>query len=501
MLSAVDLSGRPFHFIGIGGIGMSALAYILVQRKLSVSGSDVRATNITQKLQSLGAQVFWQQDAGNLDYFLTAADSPRAEETSAASPRTLPQVVCSTAIRPSNPEYKAALELDCPIFHRSDVLAALIEEAPQSIAVAGTHGKTTTSSLIGFLFVQAGLDPTIVIGGEVSAWQGNARVGQSPYLIAEADESDGSLVKFYPQIGVITNIELDHPDHYATLDEVVQIFEQFSQHCRQMVLCLDCKTIREKFAVEDTKGWITYGLSENSPADYTARSIKYGATQTSAVIYERGDRLGQLTLGLLGKHNLSNALAAVAVGRMAGIPFDVIAESLATFEGARRRFERRGEAHGICLIDDYAHHPSEICATLSSAKLQTTPDETGQTQYRRVVAVFQAHRYSRTRTFLSEFSQAFGEADCVVTTDIYSAGEPQPADMNGASVAAAIAEHHPQVVYQKTLEDVESYLKANLVPGDLVVFLGAGDLNQIIPDLLSQLEQSAPNAPTEVALR
>ncbi len=495
MLSAVDLSGRPFHFIGIGGIGMSALAYILVERELPVSGSDIRSTNITQKLQSLGAQVFWQQEAQNLNYFMQGS-----AEGLAAGSQALPQVICSTAIRPTNPEYKAALNLGCPIFHRSDVLAALIEEAPQSIAVAGTHGKTTTSSLIGFLFMQAGLDPTIVVGGEVSAWQGNARVGDSPYLIAEADESDGSLVKFHPQIGVITNIELDHPDHYATLAEVVQIFEQFSQHCRQMVLCLDCETIREKIAVDGANDWVTYGLSENSPADYTARSIKYGAAQTSAAIYERGNPLGQLTLGLLGKHNLSNALAAVAVGRMAAIPFNVIAESLATFEGARRRFEHRGEAHGICLIDDYAHHPSEICATLSSAKLQTTPDELGQTKYRRVVAVFQAHRYSRTRTFLGEFSRAFAEADCVVTTDIYSAGEPQPSDMSGASVAAAIAEHHPQVVYQKTLEDVKSYLKSHLVPGDLAIFLGAGDLNQIIPDLLSHLEQSVPN-PTEVAVR
>lgn len=505
MLSAVDLSGRPFHFIGIGGIGMSALAHILTQRKLPVSGSDVRATNITQKLQSLGAHIFWQQNAANLEYFL---DSPSAQAT--ISTGSLPQVVCSTAIQPTNPEYQAAVKLGCPIFHRSDVLAALISEAPQSIAVAGTHGKTTTSSLIGYLFFQANLDPTIVVGGEVSAWQGNARVGQSPYLVAEADESDGSLVKFHPQIGVVTNIELDHPDHYATLDEVVQIFEQFTRHCQQMVLCLDCETIRDRILAgtsgasvlgTDALSCITYSLDEKSPATYKAGAIKYGSTETTAVIYEKGDRLGQVSVSLLGQHNLSNALAAIAVGRMAGIPFDVIAKALSSFEGAQRRFEHRGEAQGICLIDDYAHHPSEIRATLSSAKLQTTPDELGRSKHQRVVAVFQPHRYSRTQTFLTDFSQAFGDADCVVATDIYSAGEAKPPDMSGASVAAAIAEHHPQLSYQETLLDVTDYLKAHLTSGDLVVFLGAGDLNRIIPDVLRHLQQSTPDLPTEVALR
>jgi UDP-N-acetylmuramate--alanine ligase len=499
MLSAVDLSGRPFHFIGIGGIGMSALAHVLTQRQLPISGSDVRATHITQKLQSQGVHIFWQQNAANLKYFLE--DSP-ALLSPVASP--LPQVVCSTAIRPSNPEYKAAVELGCPIFHRSDVLAALIAESPQSIAVAGTHGKTTTSSLIGYLFFQAELDPTIVIGGEVAAWEGNARVGQSSYLVAEADESDGSLVKFHPEIGVITNIELDHPDHYATLDEVVQIFEQFASHCRQMVFCLDCETIRDRILADASNApssCITYSLDVNSQATYKAGSIKYGSTETTAVIYERGDRLGQVSVSLLGQHNLSNALAAIAVGRMAGISFKVIAAALSSFEGAQRRFEHRGEAQGICLIDDYAHHPSEIRATLSAAKLQTTPDEQGQAKYQRVVAVFQPHRYSRTKTFLTEFSQAFGDADCVVATDIYSAGEPKPPDMSGASVAAAIAEHHPQLSYQETLLDVTDYLKTYLTSGDLVVFLGAGDLNRVIPDVLNHFQQPTPDLSAEVALR
>lgn len=214
MLASVDLSGRPFHFIGIGGIGMSALAHILAKRKLPVSGSDLRASHITQQLEALGAQIFWRQEAANLEAFCQPEGNGQS----------LPQVICSTAIQPTNLEYLAAVGLGCPIFHRSDLLASLMKEY-QSIAVAGTHGKTTTSSLIGYLLLQAQLDPTIVVGGEVKAWAGNARVGEGPYLVAEADESDGSLIKFTPQIGVITNIELDHPDHYNSLEEVVETFQ------------------------------------------------------------------------------------------------------------------------------------------------------------------------------------------------------------------------------------------------------------------------------------
>ncbi len=510
MLNAVDLGGRPFHFIGIGGIGMSAIAHILTKRQLPVSGSDLRDTNITQKLQILGAQVFRQQTAKNLDYF---RQSRRIESTAASSPITdpviktvkLPQVICSTAIQRNNPEYQAAIHLGCPIFHRSDVLAALINESPKSVAVGGTHGKTTTSSLIGYVLVQAGLDPTIVVGGEVAAWEGNARVGQSPYLIAEADESDGSLVKFHSHIGVITNIELDHPDHYATLDEVVQIFQAFVDHSQHVVLCIDCETTRNCIIPHPSEGSsTTYSLNSALNADYTADAIVYGSTHTAADIYEKGQLLGRLRFGLLGCHNLSNALAAIAVGRLLGIPFEAIAAALLTFEGARRRFENRGEASGICLIDDYAHHPSEIRATLSSAKLRTAAGQDGSpADYKRVVAVFQPHRYSRTLTFLEEFSQAFSDADCVIATDVYSAGEPKPPGMDGGGVAAAIAEHHGTVSYQETLTDVATHLKSTLKPGDLVVFLGAGDLNRIIPEVLSHFQQQSSPIPdrAEVALR
>ncbi len=509
MLNSVDFSGRPFHFIGIGGIGMSALAYVVARRKLPVSGSDIRLSHITERLQDLGAHIFWSQEASNLEFFQshdpadgetlpavasylgTSAALPTAENSRTRSAKLkhrsnslLPQVICSTAINPANAEYRAALDLGCPIFHRSDLLAALIQDY-QSIAVAGTHGKTTTSSMVGYVLLQAGLDPTIVVGGEVKAWEGNARVGQGPYLVAEADESDGSLVKLAPAIGVVTNIELDHPDHYANLDEVVQTFQTFAQRCQTLIGCIDCTTVRDQL-----QPGISYSLDRNSGADYTVDQIEYRPEGSTARVWERGQVLGQLKLKLLGQHNLSNALAAVAVGRLLNLEFAAIAAAIATFEGARRRFEYRGEYNGILFVDDYAHHPSEIQATLTAARLQAALRETP----RRVVAIFQPHRYSRTLTFLPEFAQSFGHADLVLLSDIYSAGEPKPDHISGQQVADEIAAHHPQVHYQPTLPEISQFLNQTLRPGDLALFLGAGNLNQVIPEAMAyqqQLEQGS----------
>ncbi|WP_299411314.1 UDP-N-acetylmuramate--L-alanine ligase [Acaryochloris sp. IP29b_bin.148] len=487
MQSAVDLSGRSIHFIGIGGIGMSALAHILLKRQLPVSGSDLRTNHITQQLESLGAQIFQQQTAENIEQLIQGAAAP-------------PQVICSTAIHEDNPEYQAALQRGCPIFHRSDVLAALIQEFSQSIAIAGTHGKTTTSSLVGYLLFKASLDPTIIVGGEVAAWGGNARTGDSAYLVAEADESDGSLVKFQPHIGVITNIELDHPDHYSSLDQVVDIFQQFVDHCHTLIVSIDCPTVVERFWRPAHRSMITYSLQSGASADYTVQDIDYSGRGTTVQVVERGDCLGTLDLPLLGKHNLSNALAAVAIGRYVGLEFSQIANILSTFSGAKRRFEIYGEAQGICCIDDYAHHPSEIQVTLASAKLQA---ETAAAQYAqsRVVAVFQPHRYSRATTFLTEFSQSFSDADLVVVTDIYSAGEVNPGTIDGQGVMDAIAAHHANVTFQPTLANVVDFLQTHLQSGDVVLFLGAGDLNRIIPEVLAHYQSSAPHPSAEVVLQ
>ncbi|BAY38355.1 UDP-N-acetylmuramate--L-alanine ligase [Nostoc sp. NIES-2111] len=478
MSNSVDFAGRPFHFIGIGGIGMSALAYVLAKRQLPVSGSDLRPNHITRKLESIGAHIFSRQEASNIEFFGTKVESKEVElnsqEMFPGGNTTLPQVICSTAINSNNLEYQAALKLGCPIFHRSDVLAALIAEY-RSIAVAGTHGKTTTSSMIGYMLLAAGLDPTIIVGGEVNAWEGNARIGQSPYLVAEADESDGSLVKHSPEIGIITNIELDHPDHYDTLEEVVDIFQTFAKGCKVLIGSIDCATVRDRL-----KPTITYSLHQDTEADYTVTNIDYRADGTTALVWEKGKALGVLNLKLLSRHNLSNALAAVAVGRHLGLEFGEIAKGIASFEGARRRFEFRGEVDGITFIDDYAHHPSEIRATLAAARLQARPGQ-------RVVAIFQPHRYSRTLTFLEEFADSFGHADLVVLTDIYSAGEPNLGQISGEKLAEEIAQQHPQVVYQPTISTVCEYLIKTLRPGDLALFLGAGNLNQAIPEIITTL--------------
>ncbi len=500
MVKTVDFSGRPFHFIGIGGIGMSALAYVLAKRQLPVSGSDLRSTHITERLQGVGAHIFSRQEATNLELFSSSPEQILETVSVAANGngssyrngkgttvresnlvpfhKTLPQVICSTAIGHNNSEYAAAKEKGCPIFHRSDVLAALIRDY-QSIAVAGTHGKTTTSSLIGYMLLQAGVDPTIIVGGEVSAWEGNARIGaKGGYLVAEADESDGSLTKHYPNIGIVTNIELDHPDHYQTLDDVVKTFQIFETQCDIVIGCLDCETV----ATELTPA-ITYSLDSNKGADYTVKNLSSDHNGTTAQVWEKGHYLGEMRLTIPGDHNVSNALAAIAVGRKLGLEFSVIADALFTFEGAKRRFENRGHCNGVTFIDDYAHHPSEISATLSAARSKVDGNNIS-----RVVAIFQPHRYSRTATFLKEFSACFNHADLVILTDIYSAGEVNLHNISGQDLAIAVQDNHAQVIYEPSLNTLNSALPTLLQPGDLVLFLGAGNLNQIIPQVISQYQ-------------
>jgi UDP-N-acetylmuramate--alanine ligase len=457
MLNPVDFSGRPFHFVGIGGIGMSAIAYILAKQGFTVSGSDLSSNRITQKLQDLGVKIFQGHHADNIDL------------------ANAPQVVCSTAINQQNPEFQVALANSLPILHRSDLLAALIEQF-QAISVAGTHGKTTTSSLVGFLLLKGGIDPSIIIGGEVSAWQGNARLGNGKYLVAEADESDGTLVKFLSHIGIITNIELDHPDHYHNLEQVIEIFQTFAKRCEVVVGSIDCPTVKEHIRLD-----ITYSLSDPL-ADYTVTDVQYNPSDTQALVIERGKPLGLISLGLLGKHNLSNALAAIAVARYVGVEWNAIADALPDFVGASRRFEIKGVQNRITFVDDYAHHPSEIIATLASARQQNTTS--------RVVAIFQPHRYSRTHRFLSEFSHSFTDADMVIVTDIYAASEPNDGKITGSQVAEAIASVRDQVHYLPTLKDVQAFLVENLQSGDLAVFLGAGNLNQAIAPTMKEIEES-----------
>ncbi len=467
MADGIDLSGQGFHFIGVGGIGMSALAYVLASRGLPVSGSDLRAGRITDRLTRVGVKLLYDQSGVALESVLQQ------------QPRPL-QVVYSSAIQADNPEYRVALAAACPLFHRSQLLAALLK-AHQGIAVAGTHGKTTTSSLIAQVLLEAGLDPTIVVGGEVDAWGGNARVGAwGGFLVAEADESDGTLVNLPAALGVITNIELDHPDHYRDLSQVVETFRSFAAACGLTVACLDCPTVRQHLNPQ-----ITYSLDPQMGADYTVDQIHYGPQGTRARVWERGRGLGEINLSLLGPHNLSNALAAVAVGRKLGLEFATLREGIGEFRGAHRRFELRGEYHGIRFIDDYAHHPREVQVTLRSARIQVQAGV-----YRRVIAIFQPHRYSRTRVFLEDFARSFEDADLVVISDIYSAGEVNHSSLQGHQVAAACSRYHSAVYYQPSLQSVVAFLQETLLPGDITLFLGAGNLNQVIPQVMAFYEQT-----------
>ncbi|MBX2866277.1 MAG: UDP-N-acetylmuramate--L-alanine ligase, partial [Leptolyngbyaceae cyanobacterium MAG.088] len=311
--------------------------------------------------------------------------------------------------------------------------------------------------------------------------------------VAEADESDGSLVKLSAAIGVITNIELDHPDHYSTLDEVVDIFKHFAQQCEIVIGSADCNTV-----LNQIQPAITYSLRPESGADYIAKNICETAQGTTAEIWEQGQRLGELHLAILGRHNLSNALAAIAIARKLGVGFEAIAKIMATFEGAKRRFDHRGFHNNILFVDDYAHHPSEIKVTLAAAKVKSTEILEGIGQ-RRVVALFQPHRYSRITTLLQEFSTAFTDADQVIVTDIYSAGEKNASGITGEGVTSTIGEHHAQVSYAPTLDAVKTKLASLLQPGDLVIFLTAGNLNQIIPDVMDyQIKQAEKAALTSV---
>ncbi len=459
-MNTVDFKGRPFHFLGIGGIGMSALAYILAKRQIPVSGSDLKKSHITERLESLNVRVFKEQTAHNLT-LLTQEQN------------FVPQVVVSTAISRENEEYQAALASNCPIYHRSDILAALIKDY-HSIAVAGTHGKTTTSSLISHVLLQAGIDPTVIIGGEIEGIAGNAYLGKSQYMVAEADESDGSLVKHCPKIGIITNIELDHPDHYDNLGQVVDIFRTFVDNSETLIGCVDCDTVRQSFKPD-----ITYSLNPASHADYLAQNIRYHGKGSQADIWENGQKLGTIELKLLGDHNISNALAAIAVARQLGLDFNLIAQGMTTFTGAKRRFEWRGESHGVTFIDDYAHHPTELEVTLASARQKLQNSE-----FSRIIAIFQPHRYTRTTAFLAEFATAFKDADLVVITDIYGASESNPHQLSGQVVADAIRENHEKVYYQPSLSELPEFLAEILETGDLTLFLGAGNLNQKIPETI-----------------
>ena len=450
------------HFIGIGGAGMSALAYVLIKRGYDVSGSDLNAGHMSAHLAEEGAMVYMGHDACQVD----DADA----------------VVVSTAIHANNPELVAAKAKGLPVLHRSDVLAALLNNA-KGVAVAGAHGKTTTSAMISCIAAESGIDHTIVIGGEVTSLGGNARNGAGPYVVAEADESDGSFLKFYPHLAVVTNIEDDHLDHYGTEENIYKAFKQFLGNITEggkAILCADNAKVR-RLAQETDKTVLTYGI-EGEDADFVAKNITYGVNGTTYDLYCHNELLTQVHLIVPGRHNVLNSMGAFVAAREMGIAMEKILASLAKFGGAKRRFETKGKIEGVWIVDDYAHHPTEIGVTLKAAR---------QTQPKRLLCVFQPHRYTRTQLLFDEFCASFVGCDELIIVDIYAAGEDPIEGVSSAKLAEGIhAATGQKVQYIPRLAKAEEYLQAQAQAGDLIMTIGAGDVFKIGEELVRELERN-----------
>jgi len=477
---------QPLHFIGVGGIGMSALAAILASRGYRVSGSDLRDNAVTAALAKAGVRIFHEQTAATI----SAIAGPAGADATTAG---LPLVVLSSAVPASNPEVQEARRLGFPLCHRSDVLAALIAGQP-SIAVAGSHGKTTTSTLVATLLEATGHDPTAVIGGIVPAFGSNGRHGDGRLLVAEADESDGSLVKFAAELGVITNLELDHTDHYPDLAALVATLQRFAAGCRRLLANRDCPILRESFAADS---W--WSTERADGVAFAAIASEERGDGTRADFFENGELVGSFELPLPGRHNLSNATAAMAACRLEGVPFAALKEAVAHLRPPGRRFDCRGLWGGRIVVDDYAHHPSEVAATLQMARLMV---ESGRSplpsQPRRLVAVFQPHRYSRTAQFLDDFADALAAADLVLVAPLYAAGEAPIEGVSSEALAAAVQSRIPSGTVEASpdLKSLAQRVASCTEAGDLVLAMGAGDVNSLW-DRLQHLE--APGIPAAPA--
>ncbi len=456
---------RRIHFGGIGGIGMSGIAELLVNLGYQVSGSDAKSSEITERLGRLGARIevgHAAENVGNADV-----------------------VVVSSAIHEGNPEVEDARRRGIPVIPRAEMLAELMR-LRYGIAVAGAHGKTTTTSMIAMVLERAGLDPTALIGGRLSAFGSNARLGRGDYMVAEADESDRSFLKLSPSIAVVTNIDREHMESYGSWDALQQAFVEFANKVPfygAIVACADDGPVRA-LVPRMTRRVITYG-GEGSGAQLVAEGIALEAFGSRCrVVMSLPDQppvdLGSLTLRVPGRHNLMNALAATAVGLEVGVPFARVAAALEEFRGAERRFQLRGEAGSVMVVDDYGHHPTEIAAVIAAARAGID---------RRVLVVFQPHRYTRTRDLLDAFGDALGAADEIVLTDIYAAGEPPIPGVTIEAVEQAVKKTGRPVHLVKSLDDVPRMVAALAQPNDLVITLGAGSIGTVPDRILAELKQ------------
>jgi UDP-N-acetylmuramate--alanine ligase len=457
---------RHVHFVGIGGIGMSGLAEILRTLDFDVSGSDLKPNENTRRLEGLGVKVFFGHAADNVG----GADV----------------VVYSSAIDPRNPEIARARALEVPIIPRAEMLAELMR-VRYAITIAGSHGKTTTTSMVATVLRAAGLDPTVVVGGKVNALGTNARLGEGDLFVAEADESDGSFLKLTPTIAVVTNIDAEHLDYYGTHDRVKDAFVQYANRVPfygLCVMCLDHPSVQEVLPRIERRH-VTYGVSRQ--ADYRARNTRFEGLATHFDAFRRDEPLGTFVVHMPGAHNVLNALSVIAVADELEVPLDVTRDALAAFHGVQRRFtivgtptvERRGKSGEVMIVDDYGHHPAEVEATLDAAQRGFD---------RRVVVAFQPHRYTRTKLLFDEFTRAFNKADLLFVTDVYAAGEAPIEGATGEALADAIRAHgHHAVTYVKDKKRVAQALHDVVEPGDIVIALGAGDINASARELFAML--------------
>ena len=453
---------EKIHFVGIGGIGMSGIAEVLLNLGYKVSGSDLRHSETTERLASLGGEIHIGHARENLV--------------------DVNVVVTSTAVRDDNPEVVEAQARLIPVIPRAEMLAELMR-MKYGIAIAGTHGKTTTTSMVATVLTHGGIDPTIVIGGKLNTLGSNAKLGQGKFLVAEADESDGSFLKLSPTIAVVTNIDADHLDFYSGIEEIKDIFVDFINKIPFFglaVLCLDDRNVAEVIP-RVKKRFITYGLS--TQADIRASQIRLAGNSTSFTTHYKGDRMGEISYSMPGAHNVLNALACIAVAMELDVPFEQIREGFAQFGGVGRRFQIKGEVREIMVVDDYGHHPTEIRATLAAAK-NGWPD-------RRLVVAFQPHRYTRTKELFDEFVTAFYDADILILTDIYAASEKPIEGVSSDVLASAIRRHgQKDVTYIADRDAISGHLAGIVQPGDIVLTLGAGNIWQAGEALLEQLAVS-----------
>jgi UDP-N-acetylmuramate--alanine ligase len=449
---------RRIHFVGIGGIGMSGIAEVLLNQGFEVQGSDLRTGKAVDRLRSMGAKVFIGHEPENVS--------------------GVDVVVKSTAVSMDNPEISAAIDAHIPVIPRAEMLAELMR-LKHGLAVAGTHGKTTTTSMLAISVSHAGLDPTVVIGGRLNTLGSNARLGKGDWLVAEADESDGSFLLLDPTVAVITNVDAEHLDHYGDMETLIKTFVSFANKVPFYgfaVVCLDHPVIQDMLP-QLRRRVVTYGFSRQ--ADYRAENLICNGMETTFDVSNNGEVLGSVMIGMPGRHNVQNAMAAISATLELDVSFDVVKEALHQFTGVERRFSVRGSCGSALIVDDYGHHPVEIVATLTGA-VASFPEK-------KIVAVFQPHRFTRVRDLMSDFCRAFHKADHVVVCPVYAAGENPIEGIDRFALLEGIKSHgHRSVIAVDSLEQAAEELKRFAEVDSLVITLGAGSVNQVCDLLLEQ---------------